>query len=171
MGCSQYCLQLFWIRAFRSRHSVVLPSESVLCEGGARRFLEATVAAARAAQQGTLPAEERNALEELAKLHDKLTAGHEKMSLGLSLFSRGHHHIGLTPAGERMERHARFLLDAWERAYEDTALSERHQRRLVVAGVVWFVAIFGPYLRIFFSGITQRPVLQEKGPPRRAGVL
>ena len=31
--------------------------------------------------------------------------------------------------------------------------------------------IFGPYLRIFFSGITQRPVLQEKGPPRRAGVL
>ena len=25
--------------------------------------------------------------------------------------------------------------------------------------------IFGPYLRIFFSGITQRPVLQEKGPP------
>ena len=29
--------------------------------------------------------------------------------------------------------------------------------------------VFGPYLRIFFSGITQRPVLQEeKGPP---GVL
>ncbi len=55
--------------------------------------------------------------------------------LGLALFSRGHHRIGLTPAGERMERHARFLLDAWERAFEDTALSERHQRRLVVAGV------------------------------------
>ena len=30
--------------------------------------------------------------------------------------------------------------------------------------------VFGPYLRIFFSGITQRPVLQEKGPPQ-AGVL
>ena len=31
--------------------------------------------------------------------------------------------------------------------------------------------VFGPYRIIFFSGITQRPVLQEKGPPRRAGVL
>ncbi|KGE76945.1 LysR family transcriptional regulator [Halomonas salina] len=62
--------------------------------------------------------------------------------MGLALFSRGHHRIGLTPAGERMERHARFLLDAWERAYEDTALSERHQRRLVVAGVASLWDIF-----------------------------
>ena len=29
--------------------------------------------------------------------------------------------------------------------------------------------VFGPYLRIFFSGITQRPVLQEKGPPQGRG--
>ena len=29
--------------------------------------------------------------------------------------------------------------------------------------------VFGPYLRIFFSGITQRPVLQEKGPPQGQG--
>lgn len=59
--------------------------------------------------------------------------------LGLSVFIRRHHEINLTPAGERMERHARFILDAWERAYEDTALSERHNRRLVIAGVasVW----------------------------------
>ncbi|MFG6139017.1 LysR family transcriptional regulator [Halomonas sp. B23F22_10] len=62
--------------------------------------------------------------------------------MGLALFSRGHHRIGLTPAGERMERHARFLLDAWERAFEDTALSERHQRRLVVAGVASLWDIF-----------------------------
>lgn len=55
--------------------------------------------------------------------------------LGLSLFIRSHHQIRLTPAGERMERHARFILNAWERAYEDTALSERQQRRLVIAGV------------------------------------
>lgn len=55
--------------------------------------------------------------------------------LGLSLFIRRHHAISLTPAGERMERHARFILGAWERAFEDTALSERHQRRLVIAGV------------------------------------
>lgn len=55
--------------------------------------------------------------------------------LGLSLFIRRHHAISLTPAGERMERHARFILGAWERAFEDTALSERHQRRLVIGGV------------------------------------
>lgn len=74
--------------------------------------------------------------------------------LGLALFTRGHHQIGLTPAGERMERHARFILGAWERAYEDTALSERHQRRLVVAGVAslwdtflqdWLNEIYGAY--------------------------
>ncbi len=62
--------------------------------------------------------------------------------LGLSLFIRSHHQIGLTPAGERMERHARFILNAWERAYEDTALSERHQRRLVIAGVASLWDIF-----------------------------
>ncbi len=62
--------------------------------------------------------------------------------LGLSLFIRSHHQIGLTPAGERMERHARFILNACERAYEDTALSERHQRRLVVAGVASLWDIF-----------------------------
>ncbi|UTW10529.1 LysR family transcriptional regulator [Marinobacterium rhizophilum] len=62
--------------------------------------------------------------------------------LGLSLFTRQHHRIGLTPAGERMERHARFILGAWERAFEDTALSERHKRRLVVAGVASLWDIF-----------------------------
>tara|TARA_R110001583_G_scaffold68607_1_gene195037 strand:- start:5779 stop:6615 length:837 start_codon:yes stop_codon:yes gene_type:complete len=74
--------------------------------------------------------------------------------LGLALFSRGHHRIGVTPAGERMERHARFILGAWELAYEDTALSERHQRRLVVAGVPslwdiflqdWLTSIYRAY--------------------------
>ncbi len=62
--------------------------------------------------------------------------------LGLSLFTRKHHEIILTPAGERMERHARFILQAWERAYEDTALSEKHKRRVVIAGVASLWDIF-----------------------------
>jgi DNA-binding transcriptional LysR family regulator len=70
--------------------------------------------------------------------------------LGLSLFTRHHHQIGLTPAGERMERHARFILSAWERAFEDTALSERHQRRLVVAGVA---SLWDIFLQDWLNGI------------------
>lgn len=62
--------------------------------------------------------------------------------LGIALFTRKHHEIVLTPAGERMERHARFILQAWERAYEDTALSEKHKRRLVIAGVASLWDIF-----------------------------
>lgn len=70
--------------------------------------------------------------------------------LGLSLFTRKHHEVALTPAGERMERHARFILQAWERAYEDTALSERHQRRLVVAGVA---SLWDIFLQSWLDGI------------------
>ncbi|MFC6671517.1 LysR family transcriptional regulator [Marinobacterium aestuariivivens] len=70
--------------------------------------------------------------------------------LGLSLFTRSHHQIGLTPAGERMERHARFILSAWERAYEDTALSERHKRRLVIAGVA---SLWDIFLQDWLNGI------------------
>ncbi|WP_191601343.1 LysR substrate-binding domain-containing protein [Marinomonas algicola] len=55
--------------------------------------------------------------------------------MGVSLFIRRHHEISLTPSGEGLERHANFILKAWERAYEDTALSQRHHRRLVVAAV------------------------------------
>ena len=88
--------------------------------------------------------------------------------LGLSLFSRGHHHIGLTPAGERMERHARFLLDAWERAYEDTALSERHQRRLVVAGVASLWDIFlQDWLATIYRAYPTLGVRAEESTPLR----
>ncbi len=62
--------------------------------------------------------------------------------LGLSLFTRGHHKIGLTPAGERMWRHAKFLVGAWERAVEEVALSTSQHSRLVVAGVTSLWDIF-----------------------------
>lgn len=55
--------------------------------------------------------------------------------MGVSLFIRRHHEINLTPSGEGLERHAHFILNAWDRAYEDTALSQRQHKRLVVAGV------------------------------------
>lgn len=55
--------------------------------------------------------------------------------LGLTLFIRNHQQVSTTPAGERLERHARFILNAWERAYEDVALSASLKNRLVIAGV------------------------------------
>lgn len=62
--------------------------------------------------------------------------------LGVALFERKHHEVCLTPAGERMERHARFILNAWEQAYEDTALGEHNKKRLVIAGVPGLWDIF-----------------------------
>ncbi|MBF7053799.1 LysR family transcriptional regulator [Halomonas sp. KAO] len=88
--------------------------------------------------------------------------------LGLSLFSRGHHRIDLTPAGERMERHARFILGAWERAFEDTALSERHQRRLVVAGVASLWDIFlQDWLTTIYRNFPALGVRAEESTPLR----
>jgi len=56
-------------------------------------------------------------------------------TLGLALFRRDRQKVSLTPAGERFERHARFILGAWERAHEEVALSELIDKRLTVAGV------------------------------------
>lgn len=58
-----------------------------------------------------------------------------EQALGLALFRRDRQKVSLTPAGERFERHARFILGAWERAHEEIALSEQIDRRLIVAGV------------------------------------
>jgi len=88
--------------------------------------------------------------------------------LGLSVFIRRHHEIGLTPAGERMERHARFILSAWERAYEDTALSERHQRRLVIAGVASLWDIFlQDWLNDIYRTIPRLGLRAEESTPLR----
>jgi DNA-binding transcriptional LysR family regulator len=56
-------------------------------------------------------------------------------TLGLALFQRNRQKVTLTPAGERFERHARFILGAWERAHEEVALGTRLDKRLVIAGV------------------------------------
>ncbi|MCW8924446.1 MAG: LysR family transcriptional regulator [Gammaproteobacteria bacterium] len=58
-----------------------------------------------------------------------------EQTLGLALFRRDRQKVSLTPAGERFERHARFILGAWERAHEEIALSDQVDTRLTVAGV------------------------------------
>ena len=58
-----------------------------------------------------------------------------EQTLGLALFRRDRQKVSLTPAGERFERHARFILGAWERAHEEIALSDQVDKRLTVAGV------------------------------------
>ena len=66
-------------------------------------------------------------------------------TLGLSLFRRDRQKVSLTPAGERFERHARFIIGSWERAHEDIALSEQIDKRLTVAGVnsLWEIRLQG----------------------------
>lgn len=57
-----------------------------------------------------------------------------EQSLGLNLLIRNHQQVLVTPAGERLIKHSRLILTAWERAYEDVALSEQLKKRLIVAG-------------------------------------
>jgi len=71
-------------------------------------------------------------------------------SLGLTLFIRNHQQVDLTPGGERLERHARFLLSAWERAYEDVALSANLNKRVVIAGVS---SLWDIFLQDWLNGI------------------
>lgn len=71
-------------------------------------------------------------------------------TLGLLLFRRDRQKVSLTPAGELFERHARFILGAWERAHEEVALSEQVDKRLVIAGVSSLWEIF---LQDWLNGI------------------
>ncbi|MFQ5642258.1 MAG: LysR family transcriptional regulator [Thiogranum sp.] len=73
-----------------------------------------------------------------------------EQTLGLSLFRRDRQKVSLTPAGERFERHARFILAAWERAHEEIALSEQVDKRLVIAGIASLWEIF---LQDWLNGI------------------
>ncbi|TCK18340.1 LysR family transcriptional regulator [Thiogranum longum] len=71
-------------------------------------------------------------------------------TLGLSLFRRDRQKVSLTPAGERFERHARFIVGAWERAHEEVALSDQVDKRLVIGGLssLWEI-----YLQGWLNGI------------------
>jgi DNA-binding transcriptional LysR family regulator len=73
-----------------------------------------------------------------------------EQTLGLSLFRRDRQKVNLTPAGERFERHARFILGAWERAHEEVALSEQVDKRLVIAGLA---SLWEMFLQNWLNGI------------------
>jgi len=56
-------------------------------------------------------------------------------SLGVKLFRRERNDIRLTPAGERMAKHAEAILGAWHRAVQDTAMDEEHSLTLSIGGM------------------------------------
>ncbi len=60
-------------------------------------------------------------------------------SLGVSLFTRDRNNIQLTPAGQRLQKHARTIVDGWEQARQSIALDEEFSHSLVVGalGDVW----------------------------------
>ena len=60
--------------------------------------------------------------------------------IGRALFRRNSQQVSLTPAGERLLRHAQGIVQAWERAQR--AASEDARIQLVVAGVASFWDIF-----------------------------
>jgi LysR family transcriptional regulator, flagellar master operon regulator len=60
-------------------------------------------------------------------------------SLGVELFTRTRNDIQLTPAGQRLQKHARTIVDGWEQARQSIALDEEFSRSLVVGslGDIW----------------------------------
>lgn len=55
--------------------------------------------------------------------------------LGVQLFTRARNNIELTPAGERLVRHAESIINAWQRAQQDVALTNEEMVPLAVGGV------------------------------------
>jgi DNA-binding transcriptional LysR family regulator len=55
--------------------------------------------------------------------------------LGVKLFHRERNDIRLTPAGERLVKHAEAILGAWHRAVQDTAIDEEHSLSLSIGGM------------------------------------
>lgn len=60
-------------------------------------------------------------------------------SLGVTLFTRNRNDIQLTPAGQRLQKHARTIVDGWEQARQNIALEEGFNRSLVIGalGDIW----------------------------------
>lgn len=57
-------------------------------------------------------------------------------TLGVQLFTRARNDIQLTPAGSRLLKHAEAILNAWNRARQETALGEQDAAQLAI-GAVW----------------------------------
>jgi DNA-binding transcriptional LysR family regulator len=54
--------------------------------------------------------------------------------LGLALFSRLRNNIKLTPAGERLIPHAEAVLNTWQRAFQEVAITSKQSTQLALGG-------------------------------------
>jgi DNA-binding transcriptional LysR family regulator len=89
-------------------------------------------------------------------------------SIGLSLLIRNHQKVIVTPAGERLITHAKFILNAWERAYEEVALSELLTKRLVIAGPSSLWNIFlQDWLNLLYKNQPELGLRAEESTPLR----
>ncbi len=64
-------------------------------------------------------------------------------TLGTQLFTRGRNNIQLTPAGERLLRHAEIIVHGWERARLDVALETQYSQSLAVGSTIdlWHISV------------------------------
>ncbi|MCJ8336856.1 MAG: LysR family transcriptional regulator [Pseudomonadales bacterium] len=91
-----------------------------------------------------------------------------EQNLGLKLLIRNHQQVAVTPAGERLMKHARLILSAWDRAFEDVALSEQLKKRLVIAGPSSLWDIFlQDWLNILYRERTNIGLRAEESSPLR----
>jgi len=89
-------------------------------------------------------------------------------SIGLSLLIRNHQKVIVTPAGERLITHAKFILNAWDRAYEEVALSELLTKRLVIAGPSSLWNIFlQDWLNLLYKNQPELGLRAEESTPLR----
>ncbi|MGB1238290.1 MAG: LysR family transcriptional regulator [Pseudomonadales bacterium] len=91
-----------------------------------------------------------------------------EQSVKHSLLERNHQKVNVTPAGERLVKHARLILGAWERAHEDMALSDVYQKRLVIAGVSSLWDIFlQDWLNLVYRDNSNFSLRAEESTPLR----
>lgn len=66
-----------------------------------------------------------------------------EQQLGCPLFVRARNDIQLTPAGQRLLRHAEDILAAWNRARQDVVVNDEHQHALAVGALpsIWDISL------------------------------
>lgn len=66
-----------------------------------------------------------------------------EQALGVALFERRRNDIRLTPAGKRLLKHAELILNAWNRARQDTSLAQDNRELLAIGGMfsLWDVLL------------------------------
>jgi len=93
-----------------------------------------------------------------------------EQNLGLTLLVRNHQQVAVPPAGERLMKHARLILSAWDRAYEDVALSKQLKKHLVIAGPSSLWDIFlQDWLNVLYCERTNIGLRAQESSPLRGG--